>query len=278
MVMTVCLSAGALPAVAATTLHVPFRVDGDGRMVVDALLSGEAISAMVDTGLSVNLMLQPAAASRAGVRPLPFLKSGRSSGIDGMGDRGRLALAKIVTLGGTPGDWDMPAVIQHTPILKHDAMLGMGFLDGYDVSIDFKMRRISLSKPAHGAASGRGFSNCAPGKPSYSTSGRCGVDAVYVDTGARRTLVNSVMAAQLGLPASGGEPTTITGASGRTFPARRYTGEVTIGGVTVSAVDVADFPGRGGCKRTCAEAILGMDALGRLSRLTITRQRILLEP
>jgi predicted aspartyl protease len=72
MVMTVCLSAGALPAVAATTLHVPFRVDGDGRMVVDALLSGEAISAMVDTGLSVNLMLQPAAASRAGVRPLPF--------------------------------------------------------------------------------------------------------------------------------------------------------------------------------------------------------------
>ena len=45
-------------------------------------------------------------------------------------------------------------------------------------------------------------------------------------------------------------------------------------GLRLTSVLVADFPGRGGCKTPCPELILGMDSLGGLSGMTITRSQI----
>lgn len=267
-------------AAAAAPITVPFAVDEDRRLVVDLALQGGPVKALVDTGTTPNIILQPAAAERVKLRYVPFLRTARASGVDGKGARGRLALVKIVRLGATAGDWDVPGVVIETPILKYDALLGMGLLDDYDVEFDFQRREIRLAERERTHAVGpSGFANCMPDRPSLSLVGRCGEAMVFIDTGAKRTTMNPAMAARLGLPAGAeGRSEPGRGASGRAVPATRYEHPVEVAGLRLPSILVADLPDQGGCKSPCARMQLGMDALGGLSGMTVTRSHIAFRP
>lgn len=246
-------------------------------MYVDVQLSGRPLTALIDSGVDAPLMLLPEAAERVPLRYIPFVRTAPARGVDGGGPRGRLAAAKITDLGGAAGDWDILAVVMDSPILRADAILGMGFLSDYDATFDFRSRRLSLVQPNPRQAVSGGLANCNADKPAFSLEDRCGRSAIYIDTGADVTVMNALMATTLGVPVgSGGVDSGLRGASGRRVPAVRYDFPVVVRGVALTSFLVADFPSRGGCRGACPELILGMDTLGRLSSLRITRSSIVM--
>lgn len=265
------------PSAMAQPVEARFAQGEDGRLYVDVQLSGRPLTALIDTGFTAPLMLVPEAAERVSLRYIPFLRTARARGVDGVGRRGRLAAVKITDLGGAAGDWDIPAVVLDSPILLSDAILGMGFLADYDATFDFRAGRLTLAQPDPGLPVPGGLANCHPGKPAFSLEDWCGRSAIYIDTGAEGTVMNAAMAATLGVPpGSGVEQRVLRGASGGTIPAIRYDFPVSVRGVELTSFLVADFPGRGGCRDACPELILGMDTLGRLSSLRITRSSIVI--
>lgn len=256
------------------------QLDADRRLTTKLRIAGgPVLTALVDTGASPPLIVQTATADRLRLRYVPFLTR-RVQGATGEGAKFRVSLATITSLGRTSGDWDVLAYVGQVPVLKHDGILGMGFMRGYTVDMDLKGSTLRLLDREHPLeVAGSSHNNCDPRKPQFTLGGACGVDMAYIDTGARRTVMNAAMARRLGIDTTtGGSPAEpMVGASGKSLPARSYAHAHAIGGIQMASVLVADFPPRGGCEAACAEMILGMDHLSGLSRIVISPSRIILK-
>jgi Aspartyl protease len=258
---------------------VPYIQDSTGRIAIDLIANdGKTMRALVDSGTSTFFFLKPELAKRLNLTFVPLITR-QINGVTGVGSKARFAFLKITRMGDTLGDWDVFPGVGDAYIGQHEALMGMGFLNLFDVDFDLKRKQLRLLRKGtqrreQGSVS---FKNCDASKPQFSLSGVCGRDVIYVDTGARRTAANPDMLQLLAKSihlGKGLEAEPIKGVNGRTLPAQSYAINSNIAGLRVRHLVVANFRGRGGCKFPCAELILGMDTLGSLDRLKITENWI----
>lgn len=255
---------------------VPFTLTPGNQILFTALLNGQAVTAILDTGVSVSVLAH-AAADRA---RFPVKAGGHASAIGGTVDIGTtpltsLAFGAVQRRGGNITVTALPAIATGSAQAV-DMLIGHDLLDSYALDIDFDQKRFRLLPsgrlPFQGESAPLSISRRLGVYVSSATIGGERLQPMIVDSGDGASITVSQASWQATRPAPDTRTTTAIafGLGGPIISDLAVMPSLGLGQLTARDVEVRIEPS-GGFSQSVGVA-------GRIGTGLLQRYRVLLDP